>query len=134
MEHGAHFLILYYPFASFEFKRITVCKVAERAWPCGRAQAPEVVTAKGHGRPADWWSVGVLLFEMLTGKHPFSARNRQTLQKKILTEKLKIPPYLTQVCPRASSAPVLVVATLPPASRLVRCVYTSLFCWRKEKK
>ena len=48
-----------------------------------------------YGMAADWWSVGVLLFEMLTGKHPFSARNRQTLQKKILTEKLKIPPYLT---------------------------------------
>jgi serine/threonine protein kinase len=38
----------------------------------------------------------VLLFEMLTGKHPFSARNRQLLQKKILSEKLKLPPYLTQ--------------------------------------
>lgn len=65
---------------------------------CGTMEymAPEVVTAKGHGRPADWWSVGVLLFEMLTGKHPFSARNRQLLQKKILSEKLKLPPYLTQ--------------------------------------
>eukprot|EP00959_Pyramimonas_sp_CCMP1952_P290582 6077883-Pyramimonas_sp.AAC.2 len=32
---------------------------------------------------------------MLTGKHPFSARNREALQKKILNEKLKFPTYLT---------------------------------------
>jgi p70 ribosomal S6 kinase len=44
---------------------------------------------------ADWWSVGVLLFEMLTGSAPFRAKNRAVLQKKILTEKIKYPPFLT---------------------------------------
>jgi len=57
--------------------------------------APEIILGKGHGMAADWWSVGVLVYEMLTGKHPFSSRNRQTLQKKILNEKLKFPTYLT---------------------------------------
>jgi serine/threonine protein kinase len=44
---------------------------------------------------ADWWSVGVLLFEMLTGSAPFRAKNRAVLQKKILTEKIKYPAFLT---------------------------------------
>ena len=37
----------------------------------------------------------MLLFEMLTGNAPFRAKNRAVLQKKILTEKIKYPTFLT---------------------------------------
>ena len=33
--------------------------------------APEIVTGKGHGRPADFWSLGVLIYEMLAALPPF---------------------------------------------------------------
>eukprot|EP00887_Chlorella_sp_A99_P003629 scaffold7.g3629.t1 len=57
--------------------------------------APEIISAKGHGKAVDWWSVGVLLFEMLCGVPPFRAKGRNQLQKLITAAKFKLPPYLS---------------------------------------
>ncbi|KAK8918859.1 Serine/threonine-protein kinase AtPK2/AtPK19 [Platanthera zijinensis] len=64
---------------------------------CGTVEymAPEIVAGKGHDKAADWWSVGVLLFEMLTGKPPFIGGNRHKIQQKIMKEKIKLPAYLS---------------------------------------
>ena len=55
--------------------------------------APEILNAKGHGKTADWWSVGVLMFEMLSGTLPFKGKNKQAVQKAICSEKVKVPNY-----------------------------------------
>jgi serum/glucocorticoid-regulated kinase 2 len=33
--------------------------------------APEVISGEGHGLMADWWSYGILMYELLSGKPPF---------------------------------------------------------------
>ncbi|KAK3024928.1 hypothetical protein RJ639_043243, partial [Escallonia herrerae] len=42
---------------------------------CGMADslAPEIVQGKGHGLPADWWALGVLIYFMLRGEMPFGS-------------------------------------------------------------
>jgi len=64
---------------------------------CGTVEymAPEIVQGRGHDKAADWWSVGILLFEMLTGKPPFVGGNRVKIQQKIVKEKIKLPTYLS---------------------------------------
>ncbi|KAG9443274.1 hypothetical protein H6P81_014614 [Aristolochia fimbriata] len=64
---------------------------------CGTIEymPPEIVLGRGHDKAADWWSVGVLLFEMLTGKPPFVSGNREKIQQKIIKDKIKLPSYLT---------------------------------------
>lgn len=64
---------------------------------CGTVEymAPEVVNRRGHTTAADWWSFGVLLFEMLTGALPFQGTNRKETMTLILKAKLGMPPYLS---------------------------------------
>ena len=57
--------------------------------------APEILTRNGHGKAVDWWSLGALMYDMLTGAPPFTAGDRKKTIEKILKGKLCLPPYLT---------------------------------------
>ncbi|EJW71616.1 hypothetical protein WUBG_17477, partial [Wuchereria bancrofti] len=57
--------------------------------------APEVVNRRGHTVAADWWSLGVLMYEMLTGDLPFHGSNRRETMSMILRAKLTMPQSLS---------------------------------------
>lgn len=64
---------------------------------CGTIEymAPEVLSREGHGKSVDWWSLGALMFDMLTGSPPFCSSNRKKTMEKILRAKIAFPPYLS---------------------------------------
>ncbi|AQK63485.1 putative serine/threonine protein kinase IREH1 [Zea mays] len=53
--------------------------------------APEIILGTGHGCSADWWSVGVILFELIVGIPPFNAEHPQTIFDNILNYKIPWP-------------------------------------------
>ena len=57
-------------------------------------QAPEMLTRTGYGKGVDWWALGALCFEMVSGRPPFQARAQKDLDRKIMSEKFSAPPYL----------------------------------------
>lgn len=55
--------------------------------------APEVFSKQGYSETVDWWSIGVILFEMLVGYPPFYAEAPREVCQKILSwrEHFRIP-------------------------------------------
>uniref|UniRef100_A0A803TZS4 non-specific serine/threonine protein kinase n=1 Tax=Anolis carolinensis TaxID=28377 RepID=A0A803TZS4_ANOCA len=87
---------------------------------CGTVEymAPEVVNRRGHNQSADWWSFGVLMFEMLTGTLPFQGKDRNETMNMILKAKLGMPQFLS---PEAQSL-LRMLFKRNPANRLGKLI------------
>ncbi|KAI9018027.1 kinase-like domain-containing protein [Phycomyces nitens] len=64
---------------------------------CGTAEymAPEILMGLHYDDTVDWWSLGILIFDMMTGSPPFSSNNRQKTIDSILSKKINMPYYFT---------------------------------------
>jgi protein kinase X len=73
----------YIKFMDFGFSKQTDGKTYTL---CGTPNytAPEVLMSKGHSKSVDWWSFGVLLYEMAVGIDPFADEDIMNVYSKIL--------------------------------------------------
>ncbi|KAL7272922.1 serine/threonine protein kinase, AGC [Rhizina undulata] len=65
--------------------------------------APEVIKGCGHTSAVDWWTLGILIYEMLYGTTPFKGKNRNATFANILREDVGFPehpssPQISNVC------------------------------------
>lgn len=65
----------------------------------GTAQyiAPEVIKGETYDSKCDWWSLGAVAFDMLTGQPPFTGNNNKRIMEKVVTQKIRYPFYLSQI-------------------------------------
>jgi serine/threonine protein kinase len=63
---------------------------------CGTPEylAPEVLDGKDYNKAVDWWSLGTLIYEMLTGLPPFYDEDVQKMYNLKMTAELTIPDYV----------------------------------------
>ncbi|KAJ3254121.1 serine/threonine protein kinase psk1 [Boothiomyces macroporosus] len=64
---------------------------------CGTIEfmAPEILQEQPYGKVVDYWSLGIMLYDMLTGSPPFTGSNRKKIMENVVKKKPMFPKYLT---------------------------------------
>jgi len=64
---------------------------------CGTPEylAPEIIKGEEYTKAIDWWSVGTIIYEMLTGLPPFYTEDEENMYTKIMTADLEFPHFLS---------------------------------------
>ena len=71
-----------------------------------------MIRNRGYGKSVDWWTVGVLIFEMTAGNVPFYSKDQQHMYRKIVQGNLYLPSHFSPELKDLSSNILQVDVTL----------------------
>lgn len=126
----------YLKVTDFGFAKVVVNKTFTL---CGTPDylAPEIVTGQGHGKGVDWWTLGVLIYEMIASFPPFFDDEPMMTYRKIISCKFKFPKYLSPTSKDIISRllkprPTKRLGVLKGGARLLReHMWFANFSWEK---
>ncbi|TNN10111.1 Microtubule-associated serine/threonine-protein kinase 2 isoform 3 [Schistosoma japonicum] len=96
--------------------------------------APEVILRQGYGKPVDWWSMGIMLYEFLVGCVPFSGTTIEELFDNIVTapidwpeeDEWKVTPSAVDIITRLLERdPLLRLGTIGGSSEVKETIFFS---------
>lgn len=64
---------------------------------CGTPEyiAPEIIMSQGHNCAADWWTLGMLIYEMMVGRPLYHSEDPMEIYQKVLSAPVKFPRFIT---------------------------------------
>lgn len=86
--------------------------------------APEVIQGNGHTSAVDWWTLGILIYEMLYGTTPFKGKNRKITFGNILKDEVQFPEH-------AGSPQISKYVLLQPANVTLRFLFVIVSFFRR---
>ena len=81
---------------------------------CGTPEylSPEVLNRQGHGHAVDWWNLGMVTYEMLTGLPPWYTQDKELLFERLRKSPLKFPHFVSKLASSFIQVPRLALPCL----------------------
>jgi serine/threonine protein kinase len=89
LNADGHILLTDFGLSKVALTTTTVCGTPEFT-------APEILDERGHyDKTVDFWSMGVMLYDMLVGHPPWTGHNRKKIMEGIMKKKPLFPFFMT---------------------------------------